>query len=98
VTATLRKGGTACSVRPTQLADLPLQLRQSRRLEGFGYVIDGLNSERIVFAAEAIGDGYGYWRRLGEQRAAGEARVAPEHLPERLAGTARLPGVRLTRR
>jgi hypothetical protein len=79
------------------------QLRPAHRNLHARYRIDGLNYERILFAVEALGDAYGpgrrlYWSRLGEQRDAREARMAPEHLPERLAGTARLSGVRLTRR
>jgi len=31
--------------------------------EGFGYVLDGMNIERILFAAEAVGDGYWFTDR-----------------------------------
>jgi acyl-CoA dehydrogenase len=31
--------------------------------EGFGYVLDGMNIERVLFAAEAVGDGYWFTDR-----------------------------------
>ena len=48
--------------------------------EGFRYVLDGWNAERILLAAEAIGDGYWFTDRASEYAAGARcsgARSAP---------------------
>jgi acyl-CoA dehydrogenase len=50
--------------------------------KGFKYILDGLNAERTLIAAECIGDGYWFIdkvTRLVRQRARG---VRPAHRPE----------------
>ena len=49
--------------------------------KGFSYILDGLNAERILIAAECIGDGYWFVERASELRQ-GPRRLRPADRPE----------------
>lgn len=47
---------------------IPLKDRVGEKGRGFGYILHGLNPERILIASEAIGLGQAALRRRGQQR------------------------------
>ena len=49
--------------------------------QGFKYILDGLNAERTLIAAECIGDGYWFIDKVTELRE-GARRVRPADRPE----------------
>jgi acyl-CoA dehydrogenase len=66
----LREAGDAIDVRPIEVMmnhhtnevffdnlELPADSLVGREGEGFSYILDGMNAERILVASEAIGDG-----------------------------------------
>ncbi len=78
----LRTAGSTIEVRPLELMlnhhstelfidglEIPVENRIGEEGQGFRYIIDGWNAERILVAAEAIGDG-----RWFVERAAGYAK------------------------
>src|SRR5216684_7002746 len=78
----LRDAGKTIEVRPLELMlnhhstelfidglEIPVENRIGEEGQGFRYIIDGWNAERILVAAEAIGDG-----RWFVERAAGYAK------------------------
>ena len=62
-----RRCGRCSTTRPTQVRYRGLRVPADSLIgeegQGFRYVIDGWNAERILLAAEAIGDGYWFTER-----------------------------------
>ncbi|RTH14307.1 acyl-CoA dehydrogenase [Thermus scotoductus] len=46
--------------------EVPVEDRIGEEGEGFRYILDGMNAERILIAAECIGDGYYFIRKAAE--------------------------------
>ena len=61
--------------------EIPVEDRIGEEGKGFKYILDGLNAERTLIAAECIGDGRWFIEKVSQVRQ-GARGVRPTHRPE----------------
>ena len=72
---------------------VPAANRIGEEGKGFRYILDGMNAERILIAAESVGDGGWFHRAVGRVRQPAH-RLRPAHRPEPGRAVPHRPGLR----